>query len=68
MWLERNLSDPLRTTYQKRNYNPKTALALDGLQVNGYTVDGNELQFLVATEAKTNHLIVMSLAVTSSPR
>jgi hypothetical protein len=66
--LETDLSSPSFTTYQKRNYNPKSPLLLDGLIPRGFTTDNNDLRFVVGRDEATNELYVLTLGVKSTTR
>lgn len=67
VFLERDLTDPALTTYLKRNYNVKTPLTFDGLNVHGYAVMSKEFRYLVATDGERD-LWVITMGVKYVPR
>lgn len=71
VFLERELNPAENSeglTYQKRNYNPKTPLLLNGLTPHGYTIVEGELRHLVATDPSNGDLYVATLGVKSITR
>jgi len=66
--LEQDLTKGSSVTYQKRNYNPRTPLLLDGLTAHGFTVDNSDLKFVIATDKNNNELLVLTLSLRSTTR
>ena len=52
--MDRDLSDPDHTAYQKRNYNIKTPLTFDGYNVHGFATKDEELRHLIVTDSSTD--------------
>lgn len=68
MHLERLLGREFGATYQRRNYNARAPLVLDGLTTHGFTVDNNDLRHVVASDEATDDLFVLTLGVKSTTR
>lgn len=66
VFLERELDrskNPEGRTYQKRNYNPKSPLLLNGLTPHGFTIMDGELSHVVASNPNTKALYVLTMSV-----
>lgn len=61
IFLEKDLHSHNSLTYQKRNYNVKLPLLLDGLVAHAITIVDGELKYVAATNTETNELYVLNI-------
>ena len=52
-------------TYQKRNYEPKSPLKLNGLMTHGFIMEDDNLRYVVATDYNKRELKVVEIRVKS---